>query len=274
MKIINTCKTYALKRGLKSGVMLFDSHTLDLIAGKDVDLITIQSDKFNILDSNEIDFVYCREFNKAFMMMSPEEFAIELKNTINVSAVFVGYDYRFGYKAEGDVCKLKELGKKYGFDVIVIDKVEVNGEAVKSSRIRSLISDGEIESANKMLGRMFSITGKVEHGLGNGHKIGVPTANINYKSNMLLPRNGVYAGYTIVDGMRYKSVINVGNNPTFGAEKITVESHIIDFDADIYDAHIAVEFAFKIRDDIKFKTIDDLVNQIRKDIEQAKIKLD
>ena len=274
MKIINACKTYAIENCLKSGVMLFESHTLNLINGNKVDVITPQAEKINILNDNGIDFVYCREFDEAFMKLSPEEFAVQLKTTLNVSAVFVGYDYRFGYRAEGDAQKLTELGKKHVFNVTVVDKVEFDGEAVKSSRIRKLDSEGEIEMATHMLGRMFSITGNVERGFGNGRKLGVPTANISYQSDMLLPGNGVYGGYTTVDGIRYKSVINVGNNPTFGAEKITVESHIIDFCKDIYDNDVTVEFAFKIRNDIKFKNIDELVNQIRKDIEQAKIRLD
>lgn len=274
MKIINACKTYAIENGLKSGVMLFESHTLNLINGNKVDVITPQAEKINILNDNGIDFVYCREFDEAFMKLSPEEFAVQLKTTMNVSAVFVGYDYRFGYRAEGDAQKLTELGKKHGFNVTVVDKVEFDGEAVKSSRIRKLVCEGEIEMATHMLGRMFSIAGNVERGFGNGRKLGVPTANVSYQSDMLLPGNGVYGGYTTVDGIRYKSVINVGNNPTFGAEKITVESHIIDFCGDIYDNDVTVEFAFKIRNDIKFKNIDELVNQIRKDIEQAKIRLD
>lgn len=273
MQIINSCRDYADKKGLKSGVLLFDEHTLNLIKGQNTDLITDKISKIDILNSIGIDFVYCRKFDEAFMKMSPEEFVCDLKRCVNVSAVFVGYDYRFGYKAQGDVCKLAQLGEKYGFDVIVTDKIEMNGEAVKSSRIRELVSAGDMSKAGQMLGRMFSITGTVEKGLRNGHKLGFPTANVSYEKNTLLPCKGVYAGYTSVDGNKYKSVINVGNNPTFGAEKITVESHIQDFNEDIYGKTVTVEFAFRIREDIKFSSIDDLKNQICKDIEKAKTEL-
>ncbi len=269
MTIIDKCCEYARRNGLKSGVLLFNEHTLNIIKNKKVKVITQERQKLDILHKAGIDFVYIRDFDKEFMQLSAEEFANMLVNTLNVSAVCVGYDYRFGYKAQGDGTALKALGEKYGFDVIVTDEIDHNGVAVKSTAVRHFIEDGSVHHAASLLGRPFEMEGKVVKGLQNGRKMGIPTANLEYDENMVIPQNGVYMGYTYVGGKKYKSVINVGNNPTFNAEKITIESHILGFNGDIYDETISIAFIKRIRGDKRFDGIDALITQINKDIETA-----
>lgn len=269
MTIMRSCLEYAHSHSLAAGVLLFSEHTLKVISNAEVKILTPERQKLRILEKSGMDFVYIRDFDKEFMQLEPEEFVKKLVSVLNASAVCVGYDYRFGYKAKGDTVLLKELGKKYGFEVIVISEIDFEGKAVKSTFIRQLIRDGNVERAAALLGRPFSLEGRVARGFQNGTKMGIPTANVDYDMNMILPMNGVYAGYTYAEGKKYKSVINVGSNPTFNADKITVESHILGFDGDIYDKTIKVEFIKRLRGDIKFDGMEALEKQIRADIERA-----
>lgn len=273
MTIIGKCCDYAKHKCLKSGILLFNEHTLNIIKNKKVKVITREKQKLAILEQAGLDFVCIRDFDKEFMKLSPEKFVCKLVNEMNISAVCVGYDYRFGHKAEGDVKTLKELGDKFGFDVIVTDEIDHNGVAVKSTAIRHFIADGSVRHAASMLGRPFEIEGKVVRGFQNGRKLGFPTANVEYEEDMIIPQNGVYMGYTYVDGRKYKSVINVGNNPTFDAEMITIESHILDFDEDIYDKIICVSFIKRIRGEKRFESINELAAQIKDDTETARKEL-
>lgn len=265
-EIINQCCNYAREKNLKSGVLLFDGHTLNVTENRAVNLITDKSEKLRVLEEAGLDFVYLREFTTDFMKLSPEQFADELIRMMNPSAVFVGYDYRFGYKAEGDTHILEKLGNEKGFKVIAVDEIKHNGTPVKSTEIRRLITEGNIAEANELLGRPFVISGQVEHGLQNGRKIGIPTVNVGYSADIILPKNGVYRGFTDYNGRLYKSVINVGNNPTLDAKKITVESHLLDFNEEIYGERVRVLFKDRIRDEKKFSGLEELKRQIHRDI--------
>lgn len=269
MAIIENCRITAEKNGLKCGVFLFSEHTSEIIKNEKVGIITGERAKLELLEKAGMDFAYIRTFDKAFMNLSPEEFITALVNKLHPKAVFVGYDYRFGFGAKGDTALLKELGSKYGFSVNVTEKITYDGVAVKSTTVRKCVSDGDMEQAYNLLGRPFSIEGEVIRGLQNGRKIGIPTANIGCCDNVLIPKNGVYAGRTYVDGECFDSVINVGTNPTFDGRNLSIESHLLGFDGDIYGKTAKVEFVKYLRGDIKFNSIDGLVSQIRRDIENA-----
>lgn len=270
MKIINSAVDYAKKNKLKSGVLLFDHHSTEITKLRNVSLIMPNKYKIELLEKSGVDFVYLVKFDKSFMENSPEEFVCFLRKKLAMACVSVGYDYRFGFCATGNTQKLYKLANKYGFAVLVTDKVTLNGNLVGSTYIRQLINSGEIEKATEYLGRYFFVDGVVIHGRQNGRKMGFPTANISYNPKIVLPPDGVYAGITTVDERKYKSVINIGNNPTFNAEEKTIETHILDFDKDIYEKDIKVEFVKKLRGEIKFKSADELKIQIRKDAETAK----
>jgi len=269
MKIINNCIEYAKKNNLKSGVLLFDHHSTVVTKSRNVSLIMPNENKMEILEKSGIDFVYFRKFDKEFMHRSPLEFIRFLRVCLKARCISVGYDYKFGYKASGDTELLKKLGSIYGFEVIVADCVKDGERVIGSTVIRKLINDGEMEEAAKLLGRNFFVEGTVVEGFQNGRKMGYPTANVDYKPNMALPFEGVYAGYTYVDGKKYKSVINIGNNPTFNGKKITLESHILNFNEDIYTKYIRVEFVKRIRSEMKFPDMDTLKHQIFADADTA-----
>ncbi|MDD6762933.1 MAG: bifunctional riboflavin kinase/FAD synthetase [Clostridiales bacterium] len=269
MAIIKKCHSYAREHDLKCGVLLFNEHTRRITDNQRVPLITSETEKLALLSNEDMDFVYMLDFDRDFMQLTPEQFVKRLIDMLHCAAVCVGYDYRFGYKASGDARMLKALCKKHGIEAIITDEIDIDGEAVKSTAIRNYIREGSVRHAAAMLGRPFAIDGKVVKGLQNGRRMGFPTANVSYSQNMLIPRNGVYAGYTYVKGKRYKSVINVGKNPTFDADKITIESHILDFKDDIYNEQIRVEFIERLRGDKKFESVDALVSQIKRDAQTA-----
>lgn len=252
-ELFDTAKSYG-----KWGVLLFDRNI------KGNENLTTQREKMKLIKEYGADFVVIAEFSEKFSKRTPEEFVFFLENILKVSHIVCGYDYRFGYKATGDAKTLEKLSKKA--DVTILEPVMQNAEPIKSTNIRSLIKSGDIISANELLGYNYTVSGIVEKGLGNGRKMGFPTANISYPDEKLLPQDGVYYGRMF--GM--SAVINVGKNPTFEAKKRTVEVHIPDFSKDIYGEFAEVEFLEKIRDDIKFDSIEKLIMQINKDIDYVK----
>lgn len=265
MAIIRNGIKYAKEHGLKSGVLLFDENTKGITDGS-IELITPIESKLELLEREKPDFVYMEKFDKEFMKKTPEEFIQYLVENLNIKALCVGYDYSFGYKALGNVDTLKKLSDKYGFKLFVTDVIKIDDRIVSSTYIRSAVKLGDMEEAERFLGRRYCIEGVVVKGLQNGRKMGIPTANVDYDVNMALPKEGVYAGVTYVKGRRLKSVINVGKNLTFDAKKLTVESHILDFDEDIYGEYIRVSFAKRLRGVIKFNDMDELKNQIQHDM--------
>lgn len=257
----------AKKAGESFGVLLFESHTSNM-TGSGVKVITPLYEKLRILSELNADFVYLVNFDKQFMNMSCEEFAAYL-NEIGICGVSVGYDYKFGKNAAGDAALLKELLVKYGIKTVISEAVIINGEPVKSSKIRGLIAEGKMLEANELLTRPLRMSGIVVSGFQNGRKMGFPTANLECPAGVLLPEDGVYYGECIVDGERYKSVVNIGKNPTFNAGSRTVEAHIIGYSDDLYGLRISVEFFEKIRGEMRFESISALKEQIARDKEYA-----
>lgn len=242
------------------GVLLFDKNV------KNMPLLTTMQEKIRLIEDAGADYVVIADFSEKFMSRTPLEFADFLKNTLKVSGVVAGFDYRFGKNAQGDAILLKELSGEFGFSANIVEAKYLDEEPIKSTKIRDLIKSGDVLSANKFLGYLYIVSGVVEKGFGNGHKLGFPTANIAYDDEKLLPPDGVYAGRVL----EKNAVINIGKNPTFEAKRRTVEVHILDFDGDLYGKHIEAEFLEKIRDDIKFEKLEDLIERIKKDIEFVK----
>ena len=267
--IIEKAVRYAKENDCKAGVFLFEENTKKFLEKKQLSLITDNEEKNHILKKLGVDFIYKVRFDREFSEKTPEDFVAYLKDKLSIKAVFCGYDYSFGHKAAGDASMMQKMGKELGFDVNIMPQITIEGYTVSSTYIRELLENGDIRKANLFLGRRFSLGGIVERGLRNGTKLGFPTANVKCNDEIVIPMSGVYAGYSYVNGIEYKSVINVGNNPTFNAKRITVESHILDFCEDIYDKNIRVSFVERIRGDIKFNSIDELSAQINNDACEA-----
>lgn len=249
-------------------VYTFEPHPLRIIApGKTPLLLTTFRKKMELIAGSGIDITVCADFTKRFADQHPRDFAREtLVGKIGVKEVFVGYDYKFGRGREGTIDYLKKMGEEFGFKVTVINAITVDGQVVSSTLVRDTIEDGDMEKANRLLGRWYSIEGKVVDGFKKGVMIGFPTANID-TSYDLLPHTGVYAARTIVDGEIYNGIANVGFNPTFHRDRLSVEIHIFDFSRDIYGSEIEIIFIKRLREEIEFGSAEKLKAQIKKDIE-------
>jgi len=186
-----------------------------------------------------------------------------------MKAIVVGHDYRFGHGREGDTRLLKKLGVKFGFEVDTITAIKLNDEVVSSTAIRQLIVNGEVREANRLLGRPFEVSGTVIYGRMRGASLGFPTANLRLPA-LTSPRTGVYVIEADVAGHRFGGAANLGFNPTFGDTELSLEVHLFDFSRDIYGEPITVRFLERLRDEKRFAGPEELVEQIRKDVQTAK----
>ena len=205
------------------------------------------------------------------MTMPPEDYVKELLvDKFNARDLFCGFNYRYGFKAQGDGELLRKLGEKYGFTLNQIPPVMVDGEVVSSTLIRQLIKSGDMDECDKYLGRNYSIGGEVVVGNRLGKSIGFPTSNIMIDETMVTPPNGVYITNCIYNGVKYPSVTNVGVKPTIGTFQKNMETHIFNFNKELYGKQIMIEFIRMTRPECKFASIGELCEQIARDCEEAK----
>lgn len=265
-EIISKCKAYADEHNILSVVLLFENHTQTVLENKSFNLLTPMPEKIKIIEELGVDFVFVKSFDEDTMKMSTEEFFNFLIRKMKAVALFAGYDYTFGYKASGNSQRLLELGEKAGIHIEIIDEIDVSNKPISSTDIRELVRQGKIRDIKKYLGRNYGVFGVVERGKQNGTKMGIPTANLRYENDKLLPPDGVYSGAIILNKKRHRALINIGKNPTFKAKKRTLEVHIPNFCEDIYKAEAQVLFDRKIREEIKFNSPEELTAQIKKDL--------
>ncbi|HHY77282.1 MAG TPA: bifunctional riboflavin kinase/FAD synthetase [Clostridiales bacterium] len=266
-KLIQTVIRKSKELNCRSMVYTFKEHPKKILSpGTFVEMITQNHKRIEIMSEMGIDIVYFEDFEN-IMKMDEETFVKDiLIAKFEAKCVVVGYNFTFGNGKKGNAETLKAYGKLFGFDVQVVDAVTINGEIVSSSLIRKKIKDGQVEDIDIYLGRHYSIDGQVVRGRGNGRKIGIRTANININDDIVIPKPGVYLTNTFINNKEYKSVTNIGTNPTFNGKGINIETHIIDFDGDIYYENIEIEFLKWIREEKTFNTPTELRLQIIEDI--------
>jgi riboflavin kinase/FMN adenylyltransferase len=270
MHLINKTVELAKDNHAKSMICTFENHPLSVINKEICPKLIMDNDtKINLLGSTGIDIVDLINFNKSFMKTTPEQFIKNMVNFYNVKGIVVGFNYRFGYKNLGDVEMLETYSSILGYRIYVAEAISVNHEIVSSSKIRHLITEGDIAKANELLGRMHSIIGDVIKGKQFGRTIGFPTVNLNYNKKYIIPKGGVY--YTIIEynNILHKAITNIGYNPTVEGGKLSVETHILDFDKQIYGEAVKINFVNRIRDEFKFNTIERLKEQLSKDKKYA-----
>lgn len=271
-QLITKVQRRAKLLNLSSTVITFDPHPQRVLSDKKgPPLITMTGHKLELIDSLGVDFTLCLPFTRQLAALEPEEFVNEyLVKLLKVKELIIGYDYAFGKGRKGNFLLLKKLGEKYGFLVEQFSPVMVDGAIVSSTRIRDLVEGGRVWDVRPLLGRFYGIEGNVISGKKRGGALlGFPTANITLKDE-LFPRTGVYAVWTEVEEEVRPAVANIGYNPTFGNECLSVEVHIFDFSRDIYDRSIKVHFVQRLRSEIKFSGVDELVRQIEKDCALAR----
>ena len=274
MTLIKKCIQLANESNGNSMVYTFKNHPLTVVNPNITPKLIMNNDnKINILRSVGVEILCLVEFNKQIMQTTAEEFVLELLNRYNMGGVVVGFNYRFGHKNKGNVELLKELGTKYNFKVEVINPLDFEQELISSSRIRELIENGEIVEANKMLYKPFVLSGSVISGKKLGRTLGYPTANMLVDEKFIIPSSGVYYTNVKHNDDIYIGMTNVGYNPTIECtNNINVETYILDFDKDIYGDNIDVYFLERIRDEVKFSSLRELIEQMKKDFNYVKGK--
>ena len=266
-EIIRRTVESASAAGLKSGVFTFSNHTSTILPNvKPVKNILYEEDKIRIIEEMGIDYMIDIPFTREILSMRATEFVERiLVERLNIREAYCGFNYTFGYKAEGTPGVLMEEGLKHGFGIHVQEPYMIDDKVVSSTWIRELISKGEMEECSKLMGRIYSIGGRVIEGNRLGRSIGFPTCNLVVDETMVTPPNGVYISMCTCRGERLRSVTNVGNKPTVGVYGKNIETHIFDFDDEVYGEEIRVEFIKHVRDERKFNGIDELKAQIEKD---------
>jgi riboflavin kinase/FMN adenylyltransferase len=255
-------------------VMTFDPHPTSVIAPERTppQLVNIK-DRIELLKQVGATAVEVVNFNKDFSQLSPDQFIEDvLIGRFSAEHVVIGENFNFGFKAQGTPKYLTEVGPKYGFGVSIVKLHEDRGSTISSSRIRNLIIDGQIERANELLTRNFYLKGPVVHGEKRGREIGYPTANIGLNSLATIPADGVYAGWLNVGEDRWAAAISIGTNPTFpGVRGRQVEAYALDqVGLDLYDQEAKIEFGYRLRDTLKFDGLPPLLEQMKKDCDQAR----
>jgi riboflavin kinase/FMN adenylyltransferase len=263
-----TCER-AKARDLTSVVVTFDPHPLRVLRNdRTPPFITLTEQKLALISQHGPQVCLLLEFNMDMARLSPEEFVkTYLVDGLSVRDMIIGYDYHLGKGRAGNFETLCGLGDKYGFTVDRLDPVTIDNAIVSSTRIRDLVQAGHVWAVRPLLGRFYQVKGEVVHGMNRGGKLlGFPTANLKLVDE-LFPKLGVYAVWAEVDGAVYEGVANIGRNPTFGNDAISVEAHLLDFSGDIYGTDIRVHFVQRIRDEKKFASLDELKDRIARDVE-------
>lgn len=255
----------------RPAVVTFDPHPVEVLTtGIAPRLITVLDERLALLEEVGVGLVAVLDLADV-RYLEPESFVQSvLLERMNAGSLTVGIDFQFGRDRSGDVAFLEKAGAEHGFGVDAIDLVGSDGAQVSSTRIRNLIEGSHIEQANDLLGSRYRLTNRVLHGDERGREIGFPTANLRLPTRKVIPGDGVYATVATLDGQSHIAATNVGVRPTFGGGDRLVEAYLLDFNDDIYDQDLTLEFVAHLRPELKFDKVSDLIDQMAGDVEQAR----
>ena len=271
--ILNEVVDTAKRMNCRSVVVTFEPHPRTVVSkGYDVKLLTLLYERIKQYKKVGIDNLLIINFTDEFRQITSEEFVINyIVNGVGVKNFVIGYDHKFGKDRGGDEHTMREYGKKYGFDVTLVPAKTINGEISSSTKIRKLLNNGDVTSAAVYLGRNYSISGEVIKGVGRGRKLGFPTANIEIKDDKkLIPLIGVYVVSVEIEEQTYYGMMNIGIRPTFdNGSQTVIEVNIFEFNEEIYNNELMINFLKRIRDEKKFNSKEDLIEQIKLDKKEA-----
>lgn len=254
-----------------SVLMTFDPHPLQVLRPQqELPSIAPLSERIRLIESTGIDVLIIVPFTRQFGLLEPPDFVRTiLVDLLKIKALIIGYDFKFGRGGRGDIPLLNSYGRKYGFSVDVVEPITIDGEKVGSNRIRLSIQEGDVDLANRFLGRPYAIEGTVIRGMSRGREIGYPTINLR-TAYSLVPSNGVYVTEVEFDDRKYRAVTNIGHNPTFGNTERSIETFILDFEGGLYERTVRLHFLKRLRDEVKFGSVDELKHRIGADVEDAR----
>lgn len=265
--IIKKLNIISANKNLESGILTFWPHPRTVFnPNDDLKLLNTIDEKKYLLQNNGLQHLFLKEFDKDFRNLTGEEFVKQiLVEKLQVKHLIIGYDHTFGKNRSGDFSLLKKMGPELGFEVEQVEAVSYKDLNISSTQIRNSLSNGEILSANEMLGYNYSLSGTVIHGKKIGRTIGYPTANIEVDVIKLLPKKGAYIVDVFLKDQHYKGMLSIGTNPTVKGKTISVEVYILDFNEDIYGQEISVNFRDFLHEEIKFKSLEELMVRLDED---------
>ncbi|HAV10049.1 MAG TPA: hypothetical protein DCX22_00270 [Dehalococcoidia bacterium] len=264
----------AKENGYLSVAITFKKHPETIVSSvKQLPWLTDLATRLSLIKNAGIDHVIALPFDKEISRMDAQRFTGLLQKYLKMSGLVIGPDFVMGSHRQGDADMLRQLGAENGFSVDVVNPFFYNGEMISSSSIRRILAQGDVKKAGYFLGRPFQFSGSVIKGDRRGTLLGFPTANLVPKSEFAVPGNGIYMTTTIIDGKLLPSVTNIGIKPTFKGQERLIETHILDYNGDLYGKTISIDFIDRIRDEKRFNTIDELKEQIALDIEVTRAQL-
>lgn len=271
-QIIKKLTTGAHANDAPAVVLTFDPHPASVLGGHEIKCLTLPDERVALLGNLGVDVVITERFTRELSAVTAHDFMSRLTHHLGLKHLLIGYDFALGKGREGNATRLTEIGSELGYGVEVVSALSDESGVISSTEIRKLIEVGNVREAARLLGRPYSLHGPVIHGDGRGRTIDVPTANITYSHEKMIPARGIYACWAYLNDIKYPAAINIGTNPTFTPDKQTpnVEAHLLDFRREIYGEDVRLEFVERLRDELRFNSVDVLLEQIWKDVEMTR----
>ncbi|MEK7353975.1 MAG: bifunctional riboflavin kinase/FAD synthetase [Chloroflexota bacterium] len=269
--LLSQLKKRARQQNLLSGVITFRQHPRAVLSARDeLPYLTSLAEKVHLIKNEGIDSVITLSFTSELAQLSASQFVGLLKKHLRMRGLLLGADFVLGRNREGNVDTLRKLGREMGFSVDAVSPVKIKGEVVSSTAVRDALAKGDMKKVVSLIGRPFSLQGRVTKGAGRGAGLGFPTANLEVDRQHILPADGVYATRAYIDGKSYPSVTNIGKNPTFGANRRTVETYVLNYRGDLYGCELTIDIVERLRPEKRFDTVEELKKQMTADVKQGK----
>jgi riboflavin kinase/FMN adenylyltransferase len=272
--LISKLKEMARKQGYASGVITFSQHPQEVLSPKTrLPSLTGLEQRLALLEDEGVDIVIPLPFTPQLANLSPKQFLSLLKEYLKMKGLVVGPDFALGKGRQGDIDALRKLGQEMDFSLTVVPPLTVDGETVSSTAIRKALAEGDIKQVQRLLGRPFRLQGRVGSGDKRGIKLGFPTANLEVEPGQALPAGGVYACRAYINSQSYPAMTNIGTRPTFGGGPRLIEVYLLDYNGDLYGHELAIDIIERLRDEKKFDTPEQLIEQIAEDVKKGKAML-
>jgi riboflavin kinase/FMN adenylyltransferase len=271
-QIIERLTAGAHASGVPAVVLTFDPHPAKVLGRGTIKLLTLPGERAKLLGDMGVDVVITHPFDMSVANTTALDFMKRLKAQLGLTQLVLGYDAALGKNREGTIARLTEIGSELGYSVETVSALSDESGVISSTEIRKLVTVGNVSEAARLLGHPYRLQGLVAHGDQRGRTLGFPTANLSYAREKVVPAGGIYACWAQVGGKKHQAAVNIGTNPTFTPENATmqVEAYLLDFDREIYDETVTLDFVKRLRDELRYNSVAALVEQIRKDVEQTR----
>ena len=271
-EIIRKLTTDAHADNAPAVLLTFNPHPASVLTGREIKCLTAPDERADLLKTLGVDIVITQRFTRDLSTATAQEYMSRLKQSLDLKHLLIGYDFALGKGREGNAARLTEIGKELNYTVEVVNALSDESGVISSTEIRKLVATGNVTEAAKLLGYNYSLSGPVIHGDGRGRRINIPTANIDYPKQKVIPSNGIYVCWATIGTEKFMAATNIGFNPTFTPERQvpSLEAYILDFDRDIYGQGVKLEFIARLRDELKFNSVESLLEQIHDDINKTR----